>query len=83
MPRYRAIPSTSTEARVNDMRQADGNSDDAAVTIEPASSTTHDEPQLTEPANAPEASPAKTSTAGKSETAKGATKSASKKTSGK
>ena len=54
MPRYRAIP----RRNVTDLRQADGNGAD--VTVEPASSTTNDEPQLTDADVAPEASPAKT-----------------------
>ena len=49
MPRYRAIPS-----QVTDLRQAAGND----VSVEPASETTSDEPQLTDPDVAPEASPA-------------------------
>jgi hypothetical protein len=70
MARYRKVA-----AVVADRRQAPGN---AEVSIEPASSTTHDEPQLTEAAAAPEASPAKTSNARKSTSAKTATKKASK-----
>ena len=54
MPSYRAIP----RRNVTDLRQADGNGAD--VTVEPASSTTNDEPQLTDADVAPEASPAKT-----------------------
>ena len=45
MPRYRRIAATPP---------------DAPVTVEPASETTSDEPQLTDPDAAPEASPAKT-----------------------
>lgn len=69
MARYRKV------ASVADRRQAPGN---AEVSVEPASSTTHDEPQLTKASVAPEASPAKTSKAGKSKSAQTATKKASK-----
>ena len=57
MPRRRARKAEAASLR--DLRQAN-------VTIEPASSTTTDEPQLTDSDVAPEASPAQT----KSTTAK-------------
>jgi hypothetical protein len=53
LPAYRAIP------RVRDLRRAPA-ANDADVTVEPASSTTNDQPELTDARVAPEASPAKT-----------------------
>ena len=51
MPRRRARRAEAAVLR--DLRQAN-------VTIEPASSTTNDQPELTDPDVAPEASPAQT-----------------------
>lgn len=59
MPRYRSIP---RRPAVADLRQAPGN--DADVTVSAASETTNDEPEHTEAAIAPEASPAATKSSG-------------------
>ena len=52
---------SSVPRKIRDLRSDDSSAENTAeVTVEPASETTNDEPQLTDARVAPEASPAKT-----------------------
>jgi hypothetical protein len=68
IPSVRAVSSGNQAAGVRDLRNAPGNGE---VSVEPASETTNDGPELTESSVAPEASPAQTKSTG---TRKGSTK---------